>query len=120
MVLLKLDWFYARVQAWKHKVRRLRLRIDRILIPYENTGIVNPSTSSAVKPYPIERQDTVRATPPKSRSPSKRASVYELEAELQRVKDQNKQAMGALQMATRQINSLEARLQDVEFEDGLE
>jgi hypothetical protein len=36
------------------------------------------------------------------------------------VKEQNKQAMGALQMATRQINSLEAKLQEADFDDGLE
>lgn len=98
----------------KGKVRCLRLWIDRILIPRESAEVTKPT-----KPYPFERQDTLRALS-KDRSPSKRASVYELEAELQQVKEQNKQAMGALQMATRQINSLEAKLQEVGLDDGLQ
>ena len=83
----------------------------------EPTGEVKPRISSAAKPHPVQRQDTLRSLP-KDRSPSRRASVYELEAELQRVKEQNKQAMGALQVASRQINSLEAKLREVDSEEA--
>ena len=34
------------------------------------------------------------------------------------MKEQNKQAMGALQVASRQINSLEAKLREVDSEEA--
>ncbi|KAJ3531436.1 hypothetical protein NMY22_g8158 [Coprinellus aureogranulatus] len=46
--------------------------------------------------------------------PPERSNTLELEFELQRLKEQNKQAMGALEEATRQIHSLEERLASVE------
>lgn len=47
-----------------------------------------------------------------SRKPSRRASVYDLEAELDRVKAQNNKALGALEEATKQIHDLEERLRE--------
>lgn len=43
-------------------------------------------------------------------SASQRDNVYELEAELQRMKEQNQEAMGALENARKQIHRLEQEL----------
>ncbi|KAJ3542879.1 hypothetical protein NMY22_g3335 [Coprinellus aureogranulatus] len=48
--------------------------------------------------------------------PPERSNTYELEVELRRLKEQNRQAMGALEEATRQIHSLEGKLRGVEIE----
>lgn len=42
----------------------------------------------------------------------RRSSVHELEAELERVKEENAQAMGVLESATAHISMLEAKLRE--------
>ncbi|KAJ3542885.1 hypothetical protein NMY22_g3338 [Coprinellus aureogranulatus] len=49
--------------------------------------------------------------------PPERSNTYELEVELRRLKEQNKQAMYALEEATRQIHNLEEKLAGVEVDE---